>query len=626
MLVLRVLSGPLAGRDLPVGPTRQTLGSAASADLRLLGAGVLPHHAVVLPDSGQRLLVRSLPPGEPARVNGSSQVEALVGPGDLLGFGDVQLIVVLVAGQAPAVLSSTAPRRRTRPALQASPTPLNLSSPQGEFDEESLTLVGRSPQALVADEPDLSGVLPEEEEGPAPPPTPPSTPRRHGHITTTERLDQIRMRLSTEEVSALLLGEGTSGRLDEESSRRQLKAIFAINSILGHTHSIDELLQRVLEVVMSSVGARHGVAVATGVGARGEDLVVGVRRDRDGSFSACPDLRISRTIMDHVAHSGEAVLTTDATQDDRFRGGHSVVDLSIKGAVCAPLSGRQGIAGMLLVESDRRTVFGQEALRLVACIGDMAGKVLEGARLYQEGLQRERLATVGRTLAGTAHYMKNLLTGIQVGAQLVDMGLAEQDMEAVDAGWRPVGRSLALLGDLVLNMLDYSKDRAPRRELIDLEEVIEAALDGVRVRCARDGVTLAVEVTPDLPPLHADPVGLHRALLNLLTNAMEALPAEQGGQVWVRATPDADGTGVRLTVEDDGDGIPAGEMERVCELFFSTKGNRGTGFGLAVTRKIANEHGGELAIDSVVGEGTRVSLLLPAAPPDEGTAEATVEA
>jgi len=427
------------------------------------------------------------------------------------------------------------------------------------------------------------------------------------------------MRLSTEEVSALVVGDGATSLLDAESSRRQLKAIFAINKLLARTLGLGELLQRVLEVVTETVDGLHGVALARQVGPQGADISVGVRREREGEFTPCPTLRISRTIVDHVLTTGEAVLTTDATRDERFSDGQSVVELRIRSAVCVPLRSSKEAAGVLLVEAGPGVVFDQATLRLVTCIGDMAGKALESVQLHQEGLRRERLATVGRTLAGTAHYMKNLLTSIQAGAELVDMGLEDEEQDTVRAGWVPVRRSLALLGDLVLNMLDYSKDRTPRRAQIDLPEIVGSALEVVRARCQAGDVTLEQEISADLPALLADPVGLHRALLNLLTNAAEAISDGSVGLVRVSADLDESGEHLLLTVEDNGAGIPEEQLARVCELFFSTKGNRGTGFGLGVTSKVAAEHGGELKLASVFGEGTRATLVLPLSPATAAT-------
>ena len=201
------------------------------------------------------------------------------------------------------------------------------------------------------------------------------------------------------------------------------------------------------------------------------------------------------------------------------------------------------------------------------------------------------LLLLGQTLASTAHYLKNLLTGLTAGADLVDLGLKEGDMEAIRTGWGPIRENLDLIQDMVLNMLDYSKDRGPALEEVKLDDFLASIVELVRSRAASQGSSVELSVEPDLPILRVDRTGLHRAILNLLTNAIEAAPTGQRGLVVLlgcRSLPEE--PAVVISVQDNGIGIPAERLPRVFDILYSSKGNRGTGFGLAVTRKIVEEH------------------------------------
>ena len=313
--------------------------------------------------------------------------------------------------------------------------------------------------------------------------------------------------------------------------------------------------------------------------------------------------------IEKLIEVAEAVLTTDAASDERFREGDSVLALNIRSAMCVPLTGRRDTLGIIHLDAGGRNVFTEESLRLLATIADIAGKVIENARLYQANLDAERLAAVGQTVAGTAHYMKNMLTGLMAGAELVDLGLDSEDVEAIRLGWTPIRRNLDILSDLVLNMLDYSRDRHPSFQAVHAAELLGDLETLVAHRAEGRNIELCTLVEGELPPLRADPVGIHRAALNLITNALDAFPDDQAGTVTLSAHATDDD--MVLSVSDDGTGIPEDVLPNIFDIFCTTKGSKGTGFGLAVTRKIVEEHGGRLEVETEQGEGTTFRILLP---------------
>jgi signal transduction histidine kinase len=118
-----------------------------------------------------------------------------------------------------------------------------------------------------------------------------------------------------------------------------------------------------------------------------------------------------------------------------------------------------------------------------------------------------------------------------------------------------------------------------------------------------------------MPLLTFDPEGLHRAVLNVVTNAIDACEKQEQGRVEI-ATELVEGMRLRVVVADNGEGIPPEDVERIFSVFESKKGSRGTGLGLPVSRKILHEHGGEISVESAPGEGSRFILELPAIVPE----------
>jgi signal transduction histidine kinase len=121
-------------------------------------------------------------------------------------------------------------------------------------------------------------------------------------------------------------------------------------------------------------------------------------------------------------------------------------------------------------------------------------------------------------------------------------------------------------------------------------------------------VKFHLDLEAKLPPIRVDHQGIHRCLLNLLTNAIDAVDEARGE---VRLVTRAEGESILVSVEDNGVGIPPEARQQIFEIFYSTKGNRGTGLGLAVTKKIVEEHGGSITVDSALGQGSRFTIRLP---------------
>jgi signal transduction histidine kinase len=149
-------------------------------------------------------------------------------------------------------------------------------------------------------------------------------------------------------------------------------------------------------------------------------------------------------------------------------------------------------------------------------------------------------------------------------------------------------------------------------------------------RAQQRGVELNFAPVADIPPLTFDPEGLHRAVLNVVTNAIDACDKENTGRqgsagrvnVWTEFQASAGFA--RVNVEDNGDGIAPEDLEAIFSLFVSHKGSRGTGLGLPVSEKIMKEHGGRIVVESQLGKGSRFTLELPAVCPEAARQTATL--
>jgi signal transduction histidine kinase len=240
-------------------------------------------------------------------------------------------------------------------------------------------------------------------------------------------------------------------------------------------------------------------------------------------------------------------------------------------------------------------------------------------------VQAERLAAVGQTIATLSHHVKNILQGIRGGSYLIEMGLSEHDEGIVRKGWDIVERNQNKISTLVMDMLTFSKEREPELGPAQMNEVVADVVELMQSRAADMEVELSQHLQPEMPMLTFDPDGLHRAVLNVVTNAIDACDREgDPGKVTVSTSYREAEHVVRVIVEDNGTGIAPDDVEKVFTLFVSRKGGRGTGLGLPVSAKIVKEHGGRIDVESEIGRGSRFTLELPAIPVDTSTSPETL--
>ena len=399
-------------------------------------------------------------------------------------------------------------------------------------------------------------------------------------------------------------------------ARSNLQVMYRTSLAVSHTLDIDELLGRILQLVFEWIEADRGCIML--LDPESKQLRTKARRDRRvGQATA---MAISRTILDYVLDRGEGVITSDAQDDDRFSGGHSVVRTGVREAICVPMQGRYGTVGVIYVDTtvplssaleEGQRQFNDEHLKLLIAIGHQAALAVEDTTYYSAMVQSERLAAIGQTIATLSHHIKNILQGIRGGSYLVEMGLENEDLALIRKGWEIVNRNQGKISSLVMDMLSFSKEREPDPVPSDLVAVVTDIVETVHQRATEIGATIDWISPPDFPRLLFDPEGLSRAILNVVTNALDAVEGRDDGSIAIRVDRDSQAELVSITVTDNGAGMTPQAAAEIFNLFVSTKGARGTGLGLTVSRKILREHGGDIRVTSQPNVGSTFVLAFP---------------
>lgn len=246
--------------------------------------------------------------------------------------------------------------------------------------------------------------------------------------------------------------------------------------------------------------------------------------------------------------------------------------------------------------------FAAEAGSVLVVADDVTDALHTKARL----IQTERLAAIGRMAAHVTHEVRNPLSSIGLNVEMLGDEVAE-DGEA-RALLEAIQKEIDRLGGLTDEYLRLARLPAPALEVDDVGDALASVLSFVRREMDAAGVELEVSREGPLPPVAFDEAQLRQALLNLLRNAREA----QARDPWIRVASRPDADGVRIDIEDRGEGIDEEGRARIFDLFFTTK-ERGSGLGLPLTQQIVAAHGGRIECEARDEGGTRFSIWLPAA-------------
>lgn len=222
----------------------------------------------------------------------------------------------------------------------------------------------------------------------------------------------------------------------------------------------------------------------------------------------------------------------------------------------------------------------------------------------------ERLASIGRLAAGVAHEINNPLTGVLTFAHMLLKGAPQGSQQREDV--QTVIDATTRCKKIVRGLLDFSRQGEPEKKLSDLNEVLREALNLIQNQARISRVGITEEMDPTLPQLVVDANQIQEVTVNLLFNAMDAMPDGGNLTVRTRCLDEEDGKGVGFDISDTGCGIPAENLEQVFDPFFTTKpAGQGTGLGLATAYGIITQHGGQIIVSSEVGRGTTVTVQLP---------------
>ncbi len=291
-----------------------------------------------------------------------------------------------------------------------------------------------------------------------------------------------------------------------------------------------------------------------------------------GKDSKCDNCPVERTFSDGISHSSE----------DTWRHNGKEIHVLIR---TSPITDDSGAT---------------------VAVMEMCTNITELKLLQSE------LAILGETIAGMSHSIKNILSGLEGGVYMVDSGLAKGREDRIRTGWEILKKNVSKVSDLVKDILYASKERQPEYRECDPARILEEVYDLYKDTAEKEGIEFVKDVPLTLETAVLDPNGVHACVSNLISNAVAAcaaVPNKEKRRIDLKGRVQSDT--LVIEIADNGIGMPEDVVEKLFTKFYSTKGSKGTGLGLVVTRKIVQEHGGEIRVSSEPGVGTVFTIGIP---------------
>jgi len=421
--------------------------------------------------------------------------------------------------------------------------------------------------------------------------------------------DRVSTILTTKESSQTVdLLEATTKAQDRASflkASMRLGTLYKLSDLLRTVPNEKIMLERVMDLIFEVLPADRGVMlVPSDISDRDFEPVVVKHRSPPSEDKSIP---ISRTLIEKCHNEQVAVLSRDAKRDPRFSASDSIQVHDIRSTMCVPLVAKDQVLGVLHIDTKESVhAFTEDDLTFLSSLANELAVWLNYLKLQEEMMRNERMAAIGQPITGIAHNVKNILLLSKGGSHLMDRSLENGSFDTVKESWGIIKRAIGSISNLVEDMLDYSRTSIVEKIEYDVNALIRDTCKTFEQELIEKHIEMRLDLDDSLSTFLIDAKGFEKCLLNLLTNSCEAINHQQGKiSISTQLTPEK---ALVINFRDNGVGIPPDRIHKIFYPFFTTKGLRGTGIGLAMTKKFVDDMGGKITVESTEEEGTTFTI------------------
>ncbi len=433
--------------------------------------------------------------------------------------------------------------------------------------------------------------------------------------------------------------------LNREKDRLEL--LYYLGRQLVETLDVQAVARQAIEATCAVVGGNHGLVYVLDAQSELMRLVAIYGYDEAAIkvLTQQQPLGVGEGLAGWVAAQRQSAVVPDVKKDEHWQVVPELQD-PIRSALCVPLLTGDQVVGVLNIYSDHEDAFDEDICRLVESVASTVAVAIANARLFeaeqaqyrrlqlsqQQLIQAEKMGALGQLIAAVAHEINNPLQAIQN-----NLDLALEDLQTVpnqtdlNKYLRVALAEIERVASIVRRMRDFYRPARKEMRPADIHAVLESVLALSGKQLQNNKITIEREWASSLPLIQANPDYLKQVFLNLVLNAIDAMPLSKAGQVegtdkrilsvrtaLDRLSPPLVGKGagqgerpaVRIEFADTGTGISPQDLPHIFEPFFTTK-HQGSGLGLAISYGIIQSHSGDITVASQVGQGTTFTILLP---------------
>jgi len=394
---------------------------------------------------------------------------------------------------------------------------------------------------------------------------------------------------------------------------RQLTSLVDIAQMIISETNLDEILQqinlqtfRLMKTRLSSVFLLNE---------DGSELVLRACHGGTKIYREKPNLSTEDSLLGSVIKRGKAIAVVDVNDEKGYSQPEIARKENLISMLAVPLIFAGKAIGVLAIYTQQRHRFSNDEIKLLSTLGDLSAVAIEKGRLLarvvdmEEKLRAsERLSALGLLAAEIAHEIRNPLTVMQMLFHALVETLAMDETSKRDAAL--ISEKMRQMNRILDQVLCFARSSEPIKELVRADQLIDDVLLLTRHKLQQQGIEVRQTVAENAPAFRADRAQVEQVLLNLILNAAEAMP--KGGLLRLSASlEEFEGTAhLALAIRDNGMGMPAKQLKDLFAPFLTYK-DSGTGIGLAIVKKILENHQSKVQVESKVGQGTKFKLLFP---------------
>ena len=399
---------------------------------------------------------------------------------------------------------------------------------------------------------------------------------------------------------------------------RQLTSLVDIGQMIISETNFDEILNQITVQTLRLMKAR--ICSVFLLNEEATELVLRACEGGTQAYRDKPNLSVEDSLLGSVVKRRKPFAVVDVFEEKRYLQPEIALEEELVSMLAVPLVFAGKVQGVLALYTQKRHRFSNDEIKLLTALGDLSAVAIEKGRLLarvvdmEEKLRAsERLSALGLLAAEIAHEIRNPLTVMQMlfHALVESMPMdatSQRDAELISEKMRQMNRILD-------QVLSFARSSEPTKEPLLAEQLIDDVFLLTRHKLLRQGIDVRSTVAGSLPPFRADRAQIEQVLLNLILNAAEAMPG--GGVLRLSATREMleDKPHIVLGVRDNGQGMSQVQVDNLFAPFLTTK-ESGTGIGLAIVKKIMENHQSKLQVESKLGQGTKFKLFFPIADPE----------